>query len=71
MKLLLPKRGLNRALMYAGLFGVVFQLTAAGYAWWHGVGLQASWFLTLIAPLLCVASGVVPALQLQKEPDSH
>ena len=65
----LPKRALNRALVYAGLFGIVFQLTAAFYAWWHGVSLQAGWLLTLVAPLLCIASGTLSALQLQKEPD--
>ncbi|PKM20665.1 MAG: hypothetical protein CVV11_03990 [Gammaproteobacteria bacterium HGW-Gammaproteobacteria-15] len=65
----LPKRPLNRALVYAGLFGIIFQLTAACYAWWHDIGLQAGWFLTLLAPLLCIASGTVSALQLQKEPD--
>ena len=65
----LPKRALNRALVYAGLFGIVFQLTAACYAWLHGVSLQAGWLLTLVAPLLCIASGTLSALQLQKEPD--
>ncbi|WP_215397208.1 hypothetical protein [Rheinheimera oceanensis] len=65
----LPKRLLNRALVYAGLFGIIFQLTAAGYAWWHDISLQAGWFLTLLAPLLCIASGTISALQLQKEPD--
>jgi hypothetical protein len=62
-----PKRPLNRGLVYAGLFGIVFQLTAAGYAWWHDVSLQAGWLLTLVAPLLCIASGTLTALQLQKE----
>lgn len=66
-----PKRALNRALVYAGLFGVVFQLTAACYAWWHGLSLQAGWILTLVAPLLCIASGTLAALQLQKEPDQR
>lgn len=64
-----PKRVLNRTFVYAGLFGIVFQLTAACYAWWHGVSLQPSWLLTLVAPLLCIASGTITALQLQKEPD--
>ena len=67
MKLCWPKRLLNRALVYLGLFGIVFQLTAALYAWWHGVNLQLGWWITLGAPLLCIASGAVPALQLQKE----
>ncbi|MDP5134490.1 hypothetical protein [Rheinheimera baltica] len=62
-----PKRPINRALVYAGLFGIVFQLTAACYALWHGISLQAGWVITLIAPLLCIASGTVSALQLQKE----
>lgn len=53
--------------MYAGIFGVVFQLTAACYAWWHNVDLQLGWFFTLIAPLICIASGTLSALQLQKE----
>lgn len=65
----LPKRPLNRILVYAGLFGILFQLTAACYAWWHNIDLQAGWFFTLLAPLLCIASGTVAALQLQKEPD--
>ena len=63
----LPKRALNRALVFLGVFGIVFQLTAAVYAWWHGISLQALWWFTLVAPALCIASGVVPALQLQKE----
>ena len=65
----LPKRALNRGLVYAGVFGVVFQLTAAFYAWWHGISLQLGWVVTVIAPLLCIASGVIPAMQLQKEQD--
>lgn len=69
MKISMPTRPLNRGLVYAGLFGIVFQLTAAGYAWWHNVYLQSDWLLTLIAPLLCIASGTISALQLQKEPD--
>jgi hypothetical protein len=64
-----PTRPINRGLVYAGLFGIVFQLTAACYAWWHDVSLQSNWLLTFIAPLLCIASGTVTALQLQKEPD--
>lgn len=56
-------------LVYVGLFGIVFQLTAALYALWHGVQLQSFWFVTLLAPLLCVASGMLPSLQLQREPD--
>lgn len=67
MKIALPKRWINRTLVILGLFGVMFQLTAAVYAWWHGITLQAGWLLTLAAPLLCVASGAIPTLQLQKE----
>lgn len=66
----MPKRWFNRALVYIGLFGIVFQLTAALYALWHGVHLQSFWFITLLAPLLCVVSGMLPALQLQREPES-
>lgn len=61
-----PKRWLNRALCYIGIFGLVFQLTAALHAWWHQIPLQHFWML-LLAPLLCLASGLVPALQPQKE----
>jgi hypothetical protein len=57
--LTMPQRLINRTLVYIGLFGVAFQLSAALYALWHGVQLQ----------LLCVASGSLPALQLQREPD--
>lgn len=64
---LVPKRPLNKALMYAGIFGIVFQLTAACYAWWNDVSLQVGWFFTLIAPIMCIASGTLTALQLQKE----
>jgi hypothetical protein len=69
MKLRMPKRLINCGLVYAGLFGIMFQLVAFIYAWWHGISLQASWLLTLVAPLLCIISGITPALQLQKEPD--
>jgi len=62
----LPKRWFNRILCYIGIFGLVFQSTAAVHAWWHQIPLQGFWLL-LIAPLLCLASGLVPALQLQKE----
>lgn len=65
----MPRRFINRALVYVGVFGIVFQLTAALYALWHGVQLQRFWFYLLLAPLLCVASGLLPALQLQREPD--
>ncbi|KKO44169.1 hypothetical protein WG68_17075 [Arsukibacterium ikkense] len=66
----MPKRWFNRVLVYVGVFGIVFQLTAALYALWQGVYLQQFWFITLLAPLLCVFSGMVPALQLQREPDA-
>lgn len=69
MKWSLPKRALNKTLVYLGLFGMVFQLTAAVYAWWYGITLQSGWILTLVAPMLCIASGIVPRLQLQKEPE--
>lgn len=65
----MPKRFINRALVYVGVFGIVFQLTAALYALWHGVQLQRFWFVTLMAPVLCIASGLIPALQLQREPE--
>ncbi|KKO50025.1 hypothetical protein VT06_03300 [Arsukibacterium sp. MJ3] len=67
--LTMPQRLVNRTLVYIGLFGVVFQLSAALYALWHGVQLQSYWFMTLLAPLLCIGSGSLPALQLQREPD--
>lgn len=67
-RLKMPTRLLNRSLVYIGLFGVVFQLTAMLYAWWHQLSLQSFW-LVLLAPLLCIASGLIPALQLQQEPD--
>lgn len=66
----MPTRLLNRCLVYIGLFGIVFQLTAMLYAWWHGLSIQAFW-LVLLAPLLCIVSGLVPALQLQQEPNKH
>lgn len=62
-----PTRWFNRFLCYAGLFGLLFQGMAALHAWFHGIELQSFWFL-LVAPLLCLASGLIPALQLQKEP---
>ncbi|CAM3857285.1 hypothetical protein [Rheinheimera salexigens] len=69
MKFKMPKRIINIGLVYAGLFGILFQLVAFVFAWWHGISLQPSWILTLAAPLLCILSGIIPALQLQKEPD--
>lgn len=62
----LPKRWLNRALCYVGLFGLVFQITAVVHAFWYQLPFSHFWFL-LIAPLLCIASGLIPALQPQKE----
>ncbi len=64
-----PKRWLNRTMVYAGMFGIVFQLCAAVFIVWHGLSLYAGWWVTLLAPVLCIGSGLVPALQLQKEPD--
>lgn len=69
MKKLMPKRALNRALVIVGIFGLVFQFTAAIFIWWRGDSLHATWFMLLIAPALCVLSGALPPLQLQKEPD--
>lgn len=63
----LPNKWFNRCLFYAGLFGLVFQLSAAGYMLWHGLALYSAWWFSLLAPLLCIGSGVIPALQLQKE----
>ena len=67
MVLRFPKRWLNRALVYAGIFGVVFQLCAAAFAVWHEMALYPGWWLTLMAPFLCISSGLLPTLQLQKE----
>ncbi len=64
-----PKRWINRGLLYAGIFGVVFQLCAAVFMLWHGLAFYAGWWFTLLAPVLCIGSGLVPALQLQKEAD--
>ena len=65
----LPKRWFNKGLVYAGLFGVVFQLCALVFAWWHGFDLHSGWWLMLLAPVLCIASGMLPSLQLQQEPE--
>lgn len=62
----LPKRWGNRALCYAGIFGLIFQLTAAVHAWWHSIPLPYFW-LMLIAPALCLLSGIWPPLQPQRE----
>ncbi|MGI5308822.1 hypothetical protein [Rheinheimera sp. WS51] len=70
MKFKMPKRFINRLLVFAGLFGIVFQLVAFVFAWYKGMNLQASWILTLAGPLLCILSGITPALQLQKEPET-
>ncbi|CAM5192289.1 hypothetical protein [Alishewanella longhuensis] len=61
-----PKRWLNRLLCYCGIFGLLFQFTAAIHAYWHDIPLYNFWFL-LLAPILCLASGLIPALQPQKE----
>ncbi|WP_189479786.1 hypothetical protein [Alishewanella tabrizica] len=66
MKLHLPKRWFNRLLCYAGCFGLVFQVTAAIHAWWYNIPLDYFWWM-LLAPLLCLLSGLSPALQIQKE----
>lgn len=66
----MPTRMFNRALVYIGIFGLVFQLTAMLYVWWHQLSVQGFW-LVLLAPLLCIASGLIPALQLQQEPDKR
>ncbi|MDP2713940.1 hypothetical protein [Rheinheimera sp.] len=65
----LPKRWLNKSLVYAGLFGLVFQLCAVTFSWWHGIALYEGWWLMLLAPCLCIASGMLPSLQLQQEPE--
>lgn len=69
MMLKFPQRWLNRLLCYVGLFGVLFQLTAALHAWWHQIPLPHFWLL-LIAPLLCLVSGLWSPLQPQQEPQS-
>lgn len=61
-----PKRWLNRLLCYCGIFGLLFQLTAAIHAYWHAIPLYNFWFL-LLAPILCLVSGLIPDLQPQKE----
>ncbi|WP_445426378.1 hypothetical protein [Alishewanella sp. HL-SH06] len=67
MKLRFPKRWLNRTFCYVGIFGLVFQGTAAIHAWWNQIPIDYFWPL-LLAPVLCLASGLMPLLQLQKEP---
>lgn len=62
-----PKRWLNRAMVYAGIFGLVFQLCAAIFMLWHGMGLYSGWWFAFLAPLLCISTGLVPVLQLQQE----
>ena len=70
MMFCMPTRLVNKGLVYIGIFGILFQLLAFIFAWWHGMGLHFSWLLTLAGPLLCIVSGITPALQLQKEPQT-
>lgn len=62
----MPKRWLNRLIFYVGSFGLLFQLLAAVHAWWHELSLPFFW-LFLLAPLVCILSGVYVPLQLQPE----
>lgn len=54
-------------MIYAGIFGLVFQFSAAVFMLWHGMGLYSGWWLALLAPMLCISTGLVPVLQLQQE----
>lgn len=67
----LPKRRFNLALVYIGIFGWLFQLSALLYGYWqHQMWFQLPWYGWL-GPFLCILWGIVPALQLQKEQASY
>lgn len=61
-----PKRWVNKILFYVGVFGLLFQLTAAIHAWLYTISLPYFWVM-LIAPGLCLLSGVWRPLQPQSE----
>lgn len=65
----MPKRIINKSLFLVGCFGLMFQSVASLYAFINDLDLQWSWWLQWLAPLICLAWGYFPALQLQKEPE--
>ncbi|MDX3772786.1 hypothetical protein QE250_01515 [Chromatiaceae bacterium AAb-1] len=65
----MPKRFLNKLLFLTGGVGLLFQTLACIYALLHGISLDWHWWFSWLAPLICLLWGIVPRLQLQKEPD--
>lgn len=68
MTVTMPTRWINKTLFIAGGVGVLFQVLATIYALIHQIDLQWHWWFNGLAPILCLLWGLVPKLQLQKEP---
>ncbi|MFC4654657.1 MULTISPECIES: hypothetical protein [Rheinheimera] len=64
----LPVRWLNKTLFYCGLTGLSFQLIVSAVLLVQGQSRELHWWFHWAAPLVCMLWGLLPALQLQKEP---
>lgn len=67
MKLWWPKRWFNRLLVVVGLFGLCGHASLTLYLAWHELHYPMHWTFTVLAPLCCLAWGLIPKLQLQTE----
>jgi len=67
MKFLLPKKWLNACFFYLGCVGLLVQIAAQLYLWWHDFAYPGMPWYIWLAPVLLILSGLVPALQLQNE----
>lgn len=67
----MPKRFINKILFLVGGVGLLFQTCASIYALIMGIPLNWHWWFSWMAPLICLLWGIVPWLQLQKEPDNN
>ena len=66
-KVVFPKRWFNRLLVIVGLLGLVSHALLSAYFAYHGQHYPMPMVFTLLAPFGCLAWGLLPSLQLQKE----
>lgn len=70
-KFVMPKRWFNRLLVIVGMLGLISHALISCYFAFHGQQYSMPLVFTLLAPLGCLAWGLIPSLQLQKEQNTE
>jgi hypothetical protein len=72
-QLRVPKRPLNKLLFYVGWCGLAMHMVLMAYCGWIQLTYPVNWWFSILAPVLSILWGGVPALQIQseQEPAKH